>query len=82
MKQVSQNYKSGSIRLEEVCSPALKPGGVLIQTQYSVISAGTEGMKVKEGKLSYVGKARARPDQVKKVVQSIAYVSRTIKINF
>jgi len=71
MKQVSQNYKSGNIRLEEVCSPALKSGGVLIRTQYSVISAGTEGMKVKEGKLSYVGKARARPDQVKKVVQSI-----------
>lgn len=71
MKQVSQNYKSGSIRLENVNTPALKSGGVLIQTQYSVISAGTEGMKVKEGKLSYLGKARARPDQVKKVMQSV-----------
>ena len=29
---------------------------------YSVISAGTEGMKVREGNLSYLGKARARPD--------------------
>lgn len=71
MKQISQNYKSGDIRLENVNAPALKPGGVLVQTSYSVISAGTEGMKVKEGKMSYLGKARARPDQVKKVMQSV-----------
>ncbi|MBU0677417.1 MAG: bi-domain-containing oxidoreductase [Verrucomicrobia bacterium] len=71
MKQVSQNYKTGSIRLEEVDTPALKPGGALVQTACSVISAGTEGMKVKEGKMSLLEKARARPDQVKKVVQSV-----------
>lgn len=71
MKQVSQNYKSGRIRLEDVHPPLLKPGGVLVRTAYSVISAGTEGMKVREGKLSYLGKARARPDQVKKVMQSV-----------
>ena len=46
MKQISQNYKSGDIRLEDVNEPALKPGGVLVRTSYSVISAGTEGMKV------------------------------------
>jgi len=71
MKQVSQNYKSGAIRLENVSTPAMKSGGVLVQSVFSVISAGTEGMKVKEGKLSYIGKARARPDQVKKVLQSV-----------
>ena len=71
MKQISQNYKSGAIRLENVNQPALKPGGVLVRSVYSVISAGTEGMKVKEGKMSYLEKARARPDQVKKVVQSV-----------
>ncbi len=71
MKQVTQNYKSGAIRLEEVQTPALKRGGVLIRTRYSVISAGTEGMKVQEGKMSYLQKAKARPDQVKKVIQSV-----------
>ena len=71
MKQISQNYKSGRIRLEDVNTPALKSGGVLVKTEFSLISAGTEGMKVKEGKLSYLGKARARPDQVKKVMQSV-----------
>ncbi len=71
MKQISQNYKTGAIKLEEVDVPAAKSGGVLVQTHYSVISAGTEGMKAREGKLSYLGKAKARPDQVKKVMQSV-----------
>lgn len=70
MKQVSQNYRSGVIKLEDVCAPALRSGGVLVRTHYSVISAGTEGMKVREARLSYLGKARARPDQVKKVIQT------------
>lgn len=71
MRQVTQNYRSGEIRLEEVDWPALKAGGVLVRTHYSVISTGTEGMKVREGKLSYLGKARARPDQLKKVLASL-----------
>ncbi len=71
MRQISQNYKTGSIRLENVSMPALKPGGVLVKTAYSVISIGTEGMKVREGQMSYLGMARSRPDQVKKVIQTI-----------
>ena len=71
MKQISQNYKTGAIRLETVQQPALKRGGVLVRTSYSVISAGTEGMKVKEGKMSYLQKAKARPDQVKKVIKTV-----------
>ncbi|MGQ0749533.1 MAG: bi-domain-containing oxidoreductase [Betaproteobacteria bacterium] len=71
MRQVTQNYKSGEIRLEEVDSPALRPGGVLVRTHFSVVSTGTEGMKVREAKLSYLGKARARPDQLKKVMQAV-----------
>jgi predicted dehydrogenase/threonine dehydrogenase-like Zn-dependent dehydrogenase len=71
MKQVSQNYKTGSIRLSTVPAPTLRSGGVLIRTHFSVISAGTEGMKVREGKMSYLEKAKARPDQVKKVLQTV-----------
>lgn len=71
MRQVTQNYKSGEIRLEDVDWPALRPGGVLVRTHFSVVSTGTEGMKVREAKLSYLGKARARPDQLKKVMQAI-----------
>lgn len=71
MKQVSQNYRTGKIKLEDVDLPALRKGGLLVRTHYSVISAGTEGMKVKEGKMSFLGKARARPDQVKKVLNTL-----------
>ncbi|MFE0024079.1 bi-domain-containing oxidoreductase [Amycolatopsis sp. NPDC059021] len=72
MKQVVQNYKSGELALLEVAAPACKAGGVLVRTLFSLISTGTEMMKVSEASLSLVGKARARPDQVAKVVQSVA----------
>jgi predicted dehydrogenase/threonine dehydrogenase-like Zn-dependent dehydrogenase len=39
---------------------------------YSLISSGTELMKVNESKMSLVGKARARPEQVKKVLDTVA----------
>jgi predicted dehydrogenase/threonine dehydrogenase-like Zn-dependent dehydrogenase len=71
MKLISQHYKSGAIGLQEVAPPALKAGGILVRTHFSVVSSGTEGMKVREGRLSYLGKARARPDQVKKVLATV-----------
>lgn len=72
MKQIAQNYKSGDILLLDVPVPACKSGGVLVRTDFSLISMGTESMKIHESKLSLIGKARARPDQVKKVMQSMA----------
>jgi predicted dehydrogenase/threonine dehydrogenase-like Zn-dependent dehydrogenase len=71
MKQIAQNYKSGELRLLEVPVPACRPGGVIVRSAFSVISAGTEMMKISESKLSLLGKARARPDQVRKVMQSV-----------
>jgi predicted dehydrogenase/threonine dehydrogenase-like Zn-dependent dehydrogenase len=71
VKQIAQNYKTGDLSLLEVPVPACRPGGVVVRTEYSVISSGTEKMKVDESKLSLVGKARARPDQVRKVVDSV-----------
>ncbi|MFE1585275.1 bi-domain-containing oxidoreductase [Streptomyces sp. NPDC058737] len=72
MKQVVQNYKSGELALLDVPVPGCKPGGVLVRTAYSLISTGTELMKVSEAGMSMLGKARSRPDQVAKVVQSVA----------
>ncbi|MFC4859085.1 bi-domain-containing oxidoreductase [Actinophytocola glycyrrhizae] len=72
MKQVVQNYRSGELALLDVPEPACKPGGVLVSTRYSLISTGTELMKVSEASKSLLGKAKARPDQVAKVMQSVA----------
>ena len=74
MKQVVQNYKSGELALLDVAEPACKPGGVLVRTRYSLISTGTEMMKVGEASMSLLAKARARPDQVAKVVQSASTI--------
>ncbi|MFJ4770900.1 bi-domain-containing oxidoreductase [Streptomyces uncialis] len=72
MKQVVQNYKSGELALLDVPVPGCKPGGVLVRSAYSLISTGTELMKVSEAGMSMLGKARSRPDQVAKVMQSVA----------
>ena len=72
MKQIAQNYKSGELTVLDVPAPACRPGGVLVQSLFSLISTGTEMMKVSEAKMSMVGKARARPDQVRKVLDAVA----------
>ncbi|TJZ54601.1 oxidoreductase [Streptomyces piniterrae] len=72
MKQVVQNYKSGELTVLDVPVPGCKPGGVLVRSAYSLISTGTELMKVSEAGMSMLGKARSRPDQVAKVMQSVA----------
>src|SRR5215510_13167412 len=72
MKQIAQNYKTGELAVLDVPAPVCRPGGVLVRSLYSLISTGTEMMKLTEAKLSMVGKARARPDQVRKVLDSVA----------
>lgn len=71
MKQVAQNYRSGELAVLDVPLPACSPGGVLVRSLYSLISTGTELMKVGESRMSLVGKARARPDQLKKVLDTV-----------
>ncbi len=70
MKQVAQNYRSGDLTLLDVPEPACRPGGIVVETTYSLISAGTEMMKVNEAGMSLLAKARARPDQVRKVLET------------
>ncbi len=70
MKQLLQDRNSGTISIEEVPVPARTAAGLLIATRFSLISAGTERAAVEMGNKSLVGKARARPDLVKKVLDS------------
>jgi len=68
MKQILQNIKSGDLTLEEVPPPALLPMGIRVRTAMSLISAGTERMIIELAQKSLVGKAQARPDLVKQVI--------------
>ena len=70
MEQLTQKLKDGSMQLMEVPFPALLPGHILVRNHYSIISPGTEGKTVKDARLSYIGKAKARKDEVKKVITS------------
>jgi predicted dehydrogenase/threonine dehydrogenase-like Zn-dependent dehydrogenase len=72
MKQVAQNYRSGELTVLDVPPPRCLPGGVLVRTSYSLISTGTELLKVSESKKSLIGKARSRPEQVAKVLETAA----------
>ena len=72
MKQIAQNYKSGELVVLDVPVPACRPGGVLLQSLFSLISTGTEMMKVHEAQLSMVGKAPDGQDQVRKVLDTVA----------
>lgn len=71
MKQVLQNLRNGATTIEEVPTPGLSRGSILIQTRASLISAGTEKMLVEFGKASLLAKARAQPDKVKQVLDKI-----------
>lgn len=71
MKQVAQAIHGGGTRLIEVPPPALRPGGVLVRTAWSIVSPGTERMIVELAGKSLAGKARSRPDQVRKVLTKI-----------
>ena len=66
MKQVLQAAGGGATRVDDVPAPALRRGGVLVRTEWSLISAGTERLVIDLATKSLIGKARARPDLVKK----------------
>jgi len=70
MKQVLQNNKTGELKVEEVPHPILLPRGVLVRNEYSLISKGTERMKVDFARKSMVAKAKSRPDLVKQVLKN------------
>ena len=58
------------MELQEVPTASAPPGGVLVRTTHSVISVGTEKMKVEQARMNLLQKARARPDQVRKVLDT------------
>lgn len=71
MKQVIQNAKGGKLRLKDVPAPGVLAGSLLIRTEASLISSGTERQMVGFAQSNLIEKARARPDLVKKVIDKI-----------
>lgn len=71
MQQLSQNLRTGRLNVSDTPLPSVQAGQVLVKSAYSLISAGTERTKIETGKMSLVGKALSRPDQVRQVLQSV-----------
>jgi predicted dehydrogenase/threonine dehydrogenase-like Zn-dependent dehydrogenase len=81
MKQLIQNFKTGELYVDEVPMPSISNGMVLVENEYSLISAGTERNTVKVAKASLLGKAKQRPDLVAQVLQNIKKEGLTATIN-
>lgn len=69
MKQIIQNYRTGELELAEVPIPLCSSNKVLIKNHASLISIGTERSIIELGKKSLLGKAKSRPDLVKRFME-------------
>ena len=81
MQQVIQNFKTGELYVDEVPMPSISTGMVLVENEFSLISAGTERGTVKVAKASLIGKAKQRPDLVAQVLQNIKKEGLSATIN-
>lgn len=71
MKQVIQNYRTGTLEVATVPEPLVRPGSLLIQTAASVVSVGTERHLVEMAEKGLLGKALTRPDLVRRVLDKV-----------
>jgi predicted dehydrogenase/threonine dehydrogenase-like Zn-dependent dehydrogenase len=69
MRALLTDRKSGDVSTYDVPEPELRPGGLLVRTHYSAISAGTERATLELSSKSLLAKIKARPDLVKQVLE-------------
>jgi len=71
MQQLLQSLADGRILLEEIPVPSPAPGGILIRTSRSLISAGTERMLVEFGRANWITKVRQQPEKARQVLDKM-----------
>ncbi len=69
MYQIIQNYRTGEIELADVPIPNCGSNNILVKNKASLISIGTEKSVIDLGKKSLIGKAKARPDLIKRLLE-------------
>lgn len=72
MKQLFLSVSDGSMHVVNTPAPTVKDNMVIIETLYSVVSAGTERSLASFGGKNLIQKALERPDQVKKVTEKMS----------
>lgn len=71
MRQVVQSVRSGETTVRELPEPIAFPGGVVVANVASVVSAGTERSLVELTRKTLIGKARERPEDVRRVLRKL-----------
>lgn len=71
MKQLIQYFRTGETELLESPVPTVDPNSIVVETNRSLISVGTEKMLLNFGKASMIQKAKQQPEKVKQVVNKI-----------
>ncbi|MBI4369994.1 MAG: bi-domain-containing oxidoreductase [Elusimicrobia bacterium] len=69
MKVIVQNYRQGSLGVEEIPMPRARPGFILVQNRSSLISLGTERSVLEFGRKSLLGKILARPELMRRAIK-------------
>ncbi len=72
MKQLFLSVNNGDMTVVETPAPTVKDNTVIVETIYSVVSAGTERSLASFGGKNLIQKAMERPDQVKKVTEKMS----------
>ncbi len=72
MKQLFLNVKDGTTKLIDQPIPTVKENMALVESLYTVVSAGTERGLASFGGKNLIQKAIERPDQVKKVLEKLS----------
>ncbi len=68
MKALEQSYRKGTLQVVEVPRPRSGRGRIVVRTAASLASVGTEKAMVELARKSLLGKALARPDLVRQVL--------------
>jgi predicted dehydrogenase/threonine dehydrogenase-like Zn-dependent dehydrogenase len=68
MKLVQQSIRTGAVRVTEVPAPQVRAGQVLVRTEASLLSAGTERMVMEFAGKNLLAKARSRPELARQVM--------------
>ena len=71
MKKLIQNLNNGKTELLEIPIPMPREGCLLIKSDFSLVSLGTENMLVEFGKANLIKKAKLQPDKVKKPLKKL-----------
>lgn len=72
MKQLFLMVNDGSVKLIETPAPTVKDNYVIVETEYSIVSAGTERGLTSFGGKNLIQKVMERPDQAKKVIEKMS----------